>query len=453
MYREAFSKKRRLFRRVCYNPYHMKFMADLHVHSRYSRATSREMSPEGLWRWAQLKGISVIGTGDFTHPGWFEELKEKLEPTARGLFALREKYRIGDVPETCQSDVHFMFQAEISSIYSKNGRTRKVHSIVLAPGFKEAEGINRRLSAIGNLVSDGRPILGLDAKELLRIVLDVSPECMVVPAHAWTPHFSVFGAASGFDSLEECYEDLTPHIYAIETGLSSDPPMNRRLSALDNITLISNSDAHSPSKLGRESNVFDTEISYPHIIDAIRTQQGFWGTVEFFPEEGKYHLDGHRNCGVIMAPKETKKQGYLCPVCGRKLTVGVMHRVDELADRDAPKKERFKSIIPLAEMLAAIMQRGVNTKGVQKRYFELLNALGSEFKILIDLPLKDIEKAGGVEIRNAISSMRKGEVDIDPGYDGVFGRISVTGKNRPRAKKACPPAKKRVKRAGQGNLF
>jgi uncharacterized protein (TIGR00375 family) len=431
----------------------MKYMADLHVHSRYSRATSREMSPEGLWRWAQLKGISVIGTGDFTHPGWLDELKEKLEPTARGLYGLRNKYRIGDIPETCRLDVHFMLQAEISSIYSKGGRTRKVHSIVLAPGFEEAEQINRRLLAIGNLGSDGRPILGLDAKELLQIVLDVSPECMVVPAHAWTPHFSVFGAASGFDSLEECYEELTPHINAIETGLSSDPPMNRRLSVLDNITLMSNSDAHSPSKLGREANVFDTEISYPHMMDAIRTQQGFWGTVEFFPEEGKYHLDGHRNCGVSLAPNETKEYGYICPVCGRRLTVGVMHRVDELADRDIPKEEHFKSIIPLAEMLAAIMQRGVNTKGVQKRYFELLNTLGSEFSILMDVTLEDVEKAGGKEIREVISRMRKGEVDIDPGYDGVYGRVSVTGKNRPKAKKACPPATPPVKKAGQGRLF
>jgi uncharacterized protein (TIGR00375 family) len=432
----------------------MKYIADLHVHSRYSRATSREMSPEGLWRWAQMKGIAVIGTGDFTHPGWFEELKEKLEPKAQGLYGLRNKYHIGDVPGTCRLDIHFLLQAEVSSIYSKGGRTRKVHSIVLAPGFKEAAGINRRLSAIGNLKSDGRPILGLDAKELLRIVLDVSPECMVIPAHAWTPHFSVFGAASGFDSLEECYEELVPHIYAIETGLSSDPSMNRRISALDNITLISNSDAHSPSKLGREANVFNTEISYLHMMDAIRKRKGFWGTVEFFPEEGKYHWDGHRNCGVSLVPNETKEHGYLCPVCGRRLTVGVMHRVNELADRDEPIAERFKSIIPLVEMIAAIMKRGVNTKGVQKRYFDLLSTLGSEFKILMDSSLKDIENAGGIEIREAISRMRKGDVDIAPGYDGVYGKISVTGKIQPNAKKEKSNQSARPKRkAGQGRLF
>ena len=296
----------------------MTFIADLHVHSRYSRATSKEMCPEGLWRWAQIKGIPVIGTGDFTHPEYFSELSEKLEQHGSGLFHLKEKFREGEVPESCRAGVHFILQAEISSIYKKNGRTRKVHSIVLAPGLEEAAELNRRLDAIGNIKSDGRPILGLDAKELLRICLDVSPMMEVIPAHAWTPHFSVFGAASGFDSLEECYEELTPHIHAIETGLSSDPPMNRRLSQLDGVRLISNSDAHSPAKLGREANLFSTGSSYTEIIEALRTGEGFEGTIEFFPEEGKYHLDGHRKCGIRLDPAETRANWGM--LCARKST-------------------------------------------------------------------------------------------------------------------------------------
>ncbi|HBO83927.1 MAG TPA: DNA helicase UvrD, partial [Deltaproteobacteria bacterium] len=267
----------------------MRFIADLHIHSKYSRATSRDMSPEGIWKWAQLKGIIVIGTGDFTHPAWFKELNEKLEPVGNGLFRLKMDLQTEDVPDTCRAEVYFLLSAEISCIYSKIGRTRKIHSIVFAPDFKDAARISIALSKIGNLSADGRPILGLDAKELLKIVIDVSPQAMLVPAHAWTPHFSVFGAVSGFDSLEECFEDLTPHIHAIETGLSSDPAINWRLSALDKITLISNSDAHSPAKIGREANILDAELSYKGITRAIKTREGFLGTIEFFPEEGKYH--------------------------------------------------------------------------------------------------------------------------------------------------------------------
>ena len=312
----------------------MRFIADLHVHSHYSRATSKDMCPEGIWKWAQLKGIQVIATGDFTHAGWLKELDEKLEPSGNGLFRLRKKFQSNDVPDSCKADVSFILSAEISCIYSKNNRTRKVHSVILAPDFAAAERLNLALSKIGNLKSDGRPILGLDAKKLLQITLDASPEALLIPAHAWTPHFSVFGAASGFDSLEECYEELTPHIFAIETGLSSDPLMNWQLSALDGITLVSNSDAHSAAKIGREANILDTEVSYPAIIEAIKTGQGFVGTIEFFPEEGKYHYDGHRDCGVSMTPKETIQYDYLCPMCNKKVTIGVMHRVEKLADRE-----------------------------------------------------------------------------------------------------------------------
>lgn len=435
----------------------MKFIADLHVHSKYSRATSKEMNPEGLWRWAQLKGITVIGTGDFTHPEYIKELREKLEPVDSGgstLFSLKPLYADGDVPETCTSDVLFMLTAEISSIYSKGGKTRKVHSIVFAPGFREVEEINKRLSKIGNLKSDGRPMLGLDAKALLEIVLDVSQEAMVIPAHAWTPHFSVFGAASGFDSLEECYEDITPYIYAIETGLSSDPPMNRRLSALDHITLISNSDAHSPSKLGREANVFDTEIAYTEIIEAIKTRRGFEGTIEFFPEEGKYHYDGHRNCGICLKPEKTMEHNYICPVCKRKLTVGVMHRVEMLADRKKPKYEHFTSIIPLVELIAESMGRGVNTKGVQKEYFDLLSELGKEFSILMDVPVADIRKVGGDKLGEAISKMRNGDVNISPGYDGEYGKISIFGRTGDIKKSVRKKInRKKASGSGQNKLF
>lgn len=407
----------------------MRFIADLHVHSHYSRATSKDMSPEGIWKWAQLKGITVIGTGDFTHPQWLKELDEKLEPGDNGLFTLKKEFQTDDVPASCKTDVSFILSAEISCIYSKNGKTRKIHAVILAPDFASAAGLNIALTKIGNLKADGRPILGLDAKELLKITLAVSPDMLFIPAHAWTPHFSVFGAASGFDSLEECFEELTPHIYAIETGLSSDPLMNWRLSALDKITLVSNSDAHSAPKIGREANILETELSYPSIVDAVKTRKGFLGTIEFFPEEGKYHNDGHRDCGVSLSPKETIHHDYLCPVCGKKVTVGVMHRVEKLADRqegfkrsDAPP---FFSIIPLPEMIAEGLKVGVNTKKVNAIYFSLLEKLGNEFKILLDVPLDDIEHAGTPLIREAVSRMRSGKVHIAPGYDGEYGKVRI----------------------------
>jgi uncharacterized protein (TIGR00375 family) len=407
----------------------MRFIADLHVHSKYSRATSVDMAPEALWKWAQIKGITVVGTGDFTHPAWFQELKEKLEPTGSGLFRLKEKYESNNVPDSCRADVSFMLSSEISCIYSKNGRTRKIHSIVLVPDFADVAKIQAALSKIGNIKSDGRPILGLDAKTLLKIVMDLCPDAMLIPAHAWTPHFSIFGASSGFDSLEECYEELAPHVSAIETGLSSDPPMNRRLSALDRITLISNSDAHSPSKMGREANIFDTELSYKAIINAIETRNGFSGTIEFFPEEGKYHYDGHRVCGVNLSPADTVRHNYTCPVCGKKVTVGVMHRVNMLADREEGFKPDgapgFYSTIPLTEILAETLGVGAGSKTVDKVYQNLLHKLGNEFKILMDIPPGDIEYAGTPLIREAVSRMRSGNVHITPGFDGKYGKVKI----------------------------
>jgi uncharacterized protein (TIGR00375 family) len=407
----------------------MRFIADLHIHSHYSRATSKDMSPEGIWKWAQLKGITVIGTGDFTHPAWLKELHEKLDPAGNGLFTLKKEFRPQDVPDSCKAGVNFILSAEISCIYSKNGKTRKIHSVILAPDFASAARLNIALSKIGNLNADGRPILGLDARELLRLTLEASPDSLYIPAHAWTPHFSVFGAASGFDTLEECFEDLTPHIHAIETGLSSDPAMNRRLSALDRITLVSNSDAHSAPKIGREANILDTDISYAAMMNAVKTRKGFLGTIEFFPEEGKYHYDGHRECGVRLSPRETAHHNFLCPVCGKKVTVGVMHRVEKLADREegfrlagAPP---FFSIIPLPEIVAETLKVGVGSKKVSALYFSLLEKLGNEFKILMDAPPGDIERAGTPLVREAVTRMRAGNVHIAPGYDGEYGKVKI----------------------------
>jgi uncharacterized protein (TIGR00375 family) len=407
----------------------VRFIADLHIHSRYSRATSRDISPEVLSKWAQLKGITVIGTGDFTHPLWLKELREKCEPSGAGVLQLRKEFRFDDIPDACRADVFFLLTAEISCIYSKNGKTRKIHCLLFVPDFATAEKINAALSKIGNLNADGRPILGLDAKELLKIVLESSSEAMLVPAHAWTPHFSVFGAISGFDSLEECFEELTSSIHAIETGLSSDPSMNWRLSSLDQITLISNSDAHSPAKIGREANILDSAVSYRDIMRAIRTRKGFLGTLEFFPQEGKYHYDGHRACGMSFSPNETIRHNYLCPVCGRRVTVGVMHRVDKLADREEGFKLQgapsFHSMIPLREIVAEALEAGVNTKGVNTVYLSMLEKLGNEFRILMDSPVKEIEKKSSSEVAEAISKMRSGDVHIAPGFDGAYGKITI----------------------------
>jgi len=407
----------------------MRFIADLHIHSKYSRATSKDMSPEAIWKWAQIKGIGVVGTGDFTHPGWLKELSEKIEPSRNGLLKLKKEYEPNGVPESCKAEVSFVLSAEISCIYRKNDRTRKVHSLILVPDFSDAARINLALSRIGNLKADGRPILGLDALELLKIVMDLCPSAVFIPAHAWTPHFSVFGAASGFDSLEECFGDYTPFINAIETGLSSDPAMNWRLSALDNITLISNSDAHSPSKMGREANIFDAEKSFRAIANSIRTREGFLGTIEFFPEEGKYHYDGHRACAISLSPEETIRQDYLCPKCGKRVTVGVLHRVEKLADRpqgyNPGKVLPYYSLIPLAEVIAETLGVGVASKKVDMEYHRVIQVLGNEFTILMDTPIHGIERASSSLIGEAVSRVRSGRIHVAPGYDGEYGKIKI----------------------------
>ena len=407
----------------------MYYIGDLHIHSRYSRATSKDCTPEHLDLWARRKGIHIVGTGDFTHPAWREELKEKLEPAEDGLYVLKDGYRIKEDPVPGGKIPRFVVTGEISSIYKKNGKTRKVHSLILLPGLEDAEKISARLEQIGNIHSDGRPILGLDCRDLLEIVLELCPRAVYVPAHIWTPHFSMFGAFSGFDTVEECFEDLTPYIHAVETGLSSDPPMNWRVSALDRFQLISNSDAHSPAKLGREANLFDIPLSYEGLYRAIQTGEGLGGTIEFFPEEGKYHMDGHRKCGLCLTPSETVKYNGKCPVCGRKITIGVSHRIGELADRPEgyvkPGAKPFESLVPLPEVIGASVGRGAAGVKVQREYRRLLAELGPEFEILRNIPPEDIRRAAGDRMAEGIQRLRNGQVECVPGFDGEYGVIRL----------------------------
>lgn len=403
-------------------------IADLHIHSKYSRATSGECVPEFLDLWARRKGIGLVGTGDFTHPAWREELREKLVPAEEGLYALRDGLHMEGAAGTAQP--RFVVTGEISSIYKKDGRVRKVHNVILLPSLEAAEALSQKLEAIGNIHSDGRPILGLDSRDLLEITLETCPGAVFIPAHIWTPHFSLFGAFSGFDTIEACFGDMTPYIHAVETGLSSDPPMNWRLSALDRFALVSNSDAHSPAKLGREANLLDIELSYPALAAALRGRgaPGFLGTVEFFPEEGKYHFDGHRNCKLCLRPADTPADGR-CPVCGGKLTIGVLHRVEELADREegfTPQGAApFQSLVPLPEVIAACTGYGPASGKVLARYDALLRELGPEFFILRDAPLGEIGRVAGPAVAEGMRRMRLGQVELSPGYDGEYGKIKL----------------------------
>ena len=412
----------------------MKFIADFHVHSRFSRATSRQCDLEHLNLWGKRKGLGIIGTGDFTHPGWFAELEEKLEPAEEGLYTLKKEYAgtLDDawVPPGAP-EVRFLPTVEISSIYKRHEQVRKVHNLIFAPSLEAAGRIAGRLDEIGNLRSDGRPILGLDSRDLLEIMLECEEDAFLVPAHIWTPHFSMLGARSGFDSVEECFGDLSDRIFAVETGLSSDPPMNWRLSALDRRVLISNSDAHSPAKLAREANLFDTDLSFRAIRNALEESKdgGFLGTIEFFPEEGKYHLDGHRKCRQRLTPAQSVQEGNICPVCGRQVTMGVLHRVEELADRPEgarpPGRAPFVSLIPLQEILGEVLGRGPATKTVQSAYKTLITKVGSEIGILKDLPLAALDRHAPPLLQEANSRMRQGRVRAQAGYDGEFGVISL----------------------------
>ena len=408
----------------------MKIIADLHIHSRFSMATSKEGTPENLDFWARKKGISLIGTGDFTHPVWREELKERLVSEGNGLYRLRDAYVKEESRKFPGEGTRFVVSGEISSIYKKNGKTRKVHNVILLPSLEAADAMAQRLEKIGNIHSDGRPILGLDSHDLLEMMLDVCPEGILIPAHIWTPHFSVLGAKSGFDSVEECFEELAPYIHALETGLSSDPAMNWRISKLDRYQLVSNSDAHSPSKLGREANLLDIDCSYEGLYRAIQTGEGLEGTVEFFPEEGKYHFDGHRKCGVSLSPVEAERLGGICPVCGKKLTMGVDHRVEQLADRAEGfvKKDgkKYESLVPLPEVISACMGYSTASKKVQGCFEQMIQTLGTEFDILRNVPSEDIKSCAGERIAEGIENVRTGNVKRIPGYDGEYGNIELS---------------------------
>lgn len=411
----------------------MNYIADLHIHSPFSRATSPESNLSGLAAWARIKGIQIVGTGDFTHPGWFRRLREELEPAEPGLLRLRDESRIPELfpgVRPPQTPVRFLLSAEVSSIYKRHGATRKVHNLLYVPDFAAVERINTRLAAIGNIESDGRPILGLDSRNLLEIVLEAAPEGFLVPAHIWTPWFSLFGSRSGFDSVEECFGDLSDHIFALETGLSSDPAMNRTISALDRYALISNSDCHSPGKLGREANLFSTGFDFFALRDALKANHRdlFSGTVEFFPEEGKYHADGHRACNVCLDPHESRQRGNLCPVCGKPLTIGVQNRVLELADRDLPLLAAtapvFHSLIPLPEILGEILGLGPAAKESQRQYGQAIARFGSEFELLLHTPVAALAEWSPL-LGEAVQRMRDGKVLRQPGFDGEFGVIRV----------------------------
>lgn len=405
------------------------YLADLHIHSHYSRATSQTCDAPHLDLWARNKGLGLIGTGDFTHPAWRQSLRESLVPAEEGLYTLRDDLRLPADACGATEPARFVVSGEISSIYKRNGKTRKVHNVILLPSLDAADALARRLELIGNIHSDGRPILGLDSRDLLEITLEACPEAIFIPAHIWTPHFSLFGAFSGFDTIEECFADLTGEIHALETGLSSDPPMNWRISALDRFTLISNSDAHSPSKLGREANRIDGPLGYHALKRAIETGEGFCGTLEFFPEEGKYHLDGHRSCGVRLNPEEAEQLGGRCPVCGKRLTIGVQHRAWALSDR--PENYRpthakpFESLVPLAEIIAASTGVSAASKAVQQQYLRLLGELGPEFSILRELPPEDIERVAGPCVAEGIRRLRRGQVLRAGGFDGEYGTIEL----------------------------
>lgn len=394
-----------------------RLIADLHLHSRYSRATSREMDVEHMARWAKIKGIALLGTGDFTHPVWLRELRAKLEPTGRGLYV--------------HDGSHFMLTVEVSNIYSSGGKLRKIHNVIFVPSFEVADRINAVLGRFGNLMADGRPTLTLPTDRMVEYVMEVSPDCMVVPAHAWTPWFSLYGSMSGFDSISECFGDQLQHIAAVETGLSSDPPMNWRLSELDRVMLLSNSDAHSPAKLGREANVFACELDYYDIMRILREKDTsrFLYTIEFFPEEGKYHYDGHRDCRRRMTPRETRAAGGRCPVCGKPPTVGVLHRVEALADREegfVPEGAvPYRNLIPLEEIVAEANGAQPGTVGVRAEYLRLCEAFGGEFNVLLDAPVEEVARQSTVRIAEGLRRVREGQVRIAPGYDGVFGEISI----------------------------
>ena len=391
-----------------------KFIADFHIHSRYSRACSKDLTVPELVKWAKLKGIGVLGTGDCTHPLWLEELKETLRE-AGGLYEY--------------DGVRFLLTSEVNTLFYKIGKAHQIHHILFLPSLESAERLNRALEPFGSLSIDGRPTLQMEPWRLVEVLLGVEPRGVIVPAHAWTPWFAIFGSTSGFDTVEECFEHQAQHIFALETGLSSDPAMNWRLSKLDRYALISNSDSHSAHRIGREANVFDCEYAYDAIFDALKTKDPhrFLETLEFFPEEGKYHYDGHRVCKVRWAPQEAKRHGLRCPVCGQKVTVGVMHRVETLADRPegtTPARAiPFRRIVPLEEIIAEALGVGVGTQTVERDYHALLHRFGTEFAVLLEASAEELRKSAPAKIAEGILRVREGRVTVEPGYDGEFGKV------------------------------
>jgi len=399
----------------------MELIVDLHLHSRYSRAVSQQMVIPEIAKWAARKGINLVGTGDWTHPLWFRELKEKLEETKEGIYQLKDK----------SHQVFFLLSTEISSIYSQGGQSHRIHNLIFAPNLAVVEEINNKFRSYGvNLLSDGRPITGLSSQQICEIVFSIDKNCLIIPAHIYTPWYSLYGSNSGFDSLKECFGEFTDQIKAIETGLSSDPGMNWRIVELDNRSLVSFSDAHSPQKLGREATLFDLEanFNYQQFKEALVSEK-IVSTIEFYPEEGKYHWTGHRACQVKQSPEQTKKLGSICPVCGRKLTIGVMHRVEQLATRPADfqpeKRPSYKMLVPLIEILAEVKNSSVSSQSVENEYLRLTTEFGSEFNFLLKTSLEEIKKAGGERLAEGIDKVRRGDIFIDPGYDGVFGKVKI----------------------------
>ncbi len=404
----------------------MPLFTDLHLHSRFSRATSKDMVPQIMAEFAQEKGLDILGTGDFTHPEWFSILKEELKEAEPGLYKLKK----------ASYNTRFLLSCEVSCVYSKGGKIRKIHHIILAPSFEAVEKINKKLAIIGNLSSDGRPILGADSRKILEIVLWADENCLLIPAHAWTPWFAIFGSKSGFDSIEECFEDYSRYIYAIETGLSSDPPMNWRISALDKVALVSFSDAHSPDKLAREATVFETKLDYYEIAQAIKSKdpRKLLYTLEFFPQEGKYHYDGHRLCQVSMSPKEREEVKGLCPKCSRELTIGVLSRVEMLADRPPGFKPQgaipYKNLVPLKEIIASVLSQKSWSKKVQTQYEKLVLAIGSELKVLLEADRSELQKVALPQVVEGILRVRENKIKVIPGYDGQYGKIEIFEKDK-----------------------
>jgi len=391
------------------------YIADFHIHSKYSRATSKDMELDNLTKWAKYKGINLLGTGDITHFYWFYELKRNLKETDRfGIYNYK--------------GIDFILTGEVCNIFEYKGVIKKIHNILFFSSFEKVEKFNRIIEKFGDLNSDGRPILQLEAKELLKIIKEVDEFGFIVPAHIWTPHFSLFGSNSGFDNIEECFGELTSEIFALETGLSSDPEMNWRVSKLDKFALISNSDAHSPLKIGREANIFSEKFDFKELIEILKNKR-FEMTIEYFPEEGKYHYDGHRNCKVCFSPEETRKNNYICPVCGKKLTIGVMHRVESLADRENNEKPEkyvpFKKIVPLDQIIACVMGKESLSQIVQKMYLEIVNKVGPEFDIFLKIDENELEKKIDKKIFEGIRNVKEGNVIIKPGYDGEFGKVEI----------------------------